>query len=96
MGKKEKRTGQGKKTGEKENKLKLIFDAHDDEASEDEDIYEGADSGMLLGKEDVQLIYNALKEYQPTPDEENLHMVWLEMFEETLVVDYGEPYPDAN
>jgi hypothetical protein len=52
--------------------------------------------GMLLDKEEVQIIYNALREYKPTEKEEHLHSVLLEQFEEILVVDYNEPSPDAN
>jgi hypothetical protein len=58
---------------------------------EDED-----ESGIYLDKESIQIIYNALREYKPTGSEEHLHSVLLEEFEEILVVDYNEPYPDAN
>jgi hypothetical protein len=51
---------------------------------------------MFLDKEEVQIIYNALREYKPTEKEEHLHSVLLEEFEEILVADYNEPYPDAN
>ena len=51
---------------------------------------------MFLEKEDVELIYNALSKYKPTKKEEQLHSVLLEEFEEILVVDYNEPYPDVN
>ena len=44
---------------------------------------------MYFEKEDVLLIYNALKNYNPTGDEKALYDTWLEMFEETLVVEYG-------
>jgi hypothetical protein len=57
------------------------------------DEYEGE---KFLDKEEVQIIYNALREYKPTEKEEHLHSVLLEEFEEILVVDYNEPYPDAN
>ena len=53
------------------------------------------DSGMLLGKEDVKLIYQALKAYTPTAEEEVLHSTLLESFEETLVVEYDENLPDV-
>ena len=67
----------------------------DDEVApeDEEDEYEG---GMFLEKESIKLIYNALHEYKPTEDEEHLHSVLLEEFEEILVVDYNEPYPDVN
>jgi len=51
---------------------------------------------LFLEKEEVQLIYNALSTYKPTEDEEHLLSVLLEEFEEILVVDYNEPYPDVN
>jgi hypothetical protein len=39
------------------------------------------------------LIYNALKNYKPTGDEEVLYETLLEQFEELLVVDYGVRLP---
>jgi hypothetical protein len=54
------------------------------------------ESGMYLDKESIQIIYNALHEYKPTEDEEHLHSILIEEFEEILVVDYNEPYPDVN
>jgi hypothetical protein len=57
------------------------------------DEYEG---GKFVDKEEVQIIYNALREYKPTEKEEHLHSVLLEEFEEILVVDYNEPYPEVN
>ena len=53
------------------------------------------ESGMFLEKEDVRLIYNALKEYKPREEDENLHSVLLESFEEMLVVDYEVKLPDV-
>jgi hypothetical protein len=64
-------------------------------ASENEEENED-ESGMFLDKESIQIIYNALREYKPTEDEEHLLSVMLEEFEEILVVDYKEPYPDVN
>jgi hypothetical protein len=65
----------------------------EEENSSDEEVDEG---GMFLEKEDVKLIYNALSAYKPNDKEEHLHSVLLEEFEEILVVDYNEPYPEAN
>ncbi len=65
-------------------KTKLIVETDEDEG------------GKFLDKEEVHIIYNALREYKPTEKEEHLHCVLLEEFEEILVVDYNEPYPDAN
>ena len=62
-------------------KTKLIVETDEDEV------------GKFLDKEEVHIIYNALREYKPTEKEEHLHSVLLEEFEEILVVDYNEPYP---
>jgi hypothetical protein len=80
-----------KKKAKKENAIKVILSTDEETAGEEEDIDEDDDydSGMYLEKEDVQLIYNALKEYKPVGEENNLHGVLLEEFEELLVVDYG-------
>jgi hypothetical protein len=64
-----------------------------DEETHEEDIEEEDEGGMHFEKEDVQLIYNALKNYKPTEDEQALYETWLEMFEEMLVVDYGVKLP---
>ncbi len=75
-------------------KTKIILVPDDEGDVEDEkDEYEG---GMFLEKESVQLIYNALSTYKPAGDEEHLHGVLLEEFEEILVVDYNEGYQDVN
>jgi hypothetical protein len=62
----------------------------DDEDADDET------GGMYLHKEDIKLIHNALRDYKPTEKEAHLHSVLVEEFEEILVVDYDEPFPDAN
>ena len=64
-------------------------------ASENEEENED-ESGMYLDKESIQIIYNSLHEYIPTESDEHLHSLLLEEFEEILVVDYNEAYPDAN
>jgi hypothetical protein len=66
-----------------------------DEETDEEDIEEEEDdeSGMYFEKEAIQLIYNALKNYKPTGDEEVVYETLLESFEETLVVDYGVKLP---
>src|SRR5918997_720083 len=74
----------------------LHFLTENDPASVADDTeMEYGESGMLLEKEDVVLIYQALKAYTPTKEEEVLHSTLLESFEETLVVDYGEDLPDV-
>jgi hypothetical protein len=78
-------------------RTKMILVPADDISSEEKDREEEFDEGgMFLEKESVQLIYNALSTYKPTEDEEHLLSVLLEEFEEILVVDYKEPYPDVN
>ena len=89
-----KKTSKSKKTGKKNMKVHLM--PADDRTSKDGSEDEFGESGMFLAKEDVQLIYNALAAYTPTELEGLLHSTLLEWFEEILVVDYGEPYPDAN
>jgi hypothetical protein len=86
--KKQKKTRNGMGT-------KIILEPVDDMVSENGE-EEFDESGMFLDKESIQLIYNALSTYKPTEDEEHLHSVLLEEFEEILVVDYNEPYPEAN
>ena len=50
------------------------------------------EGGVFLEKDDVQVIYNALKQYQPTTTkEEQLRYIWLEELDMMLVVDYGKP-----
>jgi hypothetical protein len=88
--KKPKKTKKTKKSA----KTKIILVPDDEGGGEDkEDEYEG---GMFLEKESIQLIYNALSTYKPTEDEEHLYSMLLEEFEEILVVDYNEPYPEVN
>jgi hypothetical protein len=92
-------SAKGKKKTKKTKKgmeTKIILVPADDMSSEEDNDEEFDEGGMFLEKEDVQLIYNALREYKPTEDEEHLHGILLEEFEELLVVDYKEPYPDVN
>jgi hypothetical protein len=51
---------------------------------------EEAEGGILLEKEDIQLIYKALRSYTPTEKEEQLHDILVESFEELLVTEYIE------
>jgi hypothetical protein len=81
----------------KDEKTQILLMPPDDNSSEselfdDEDVDEET-GGMYLHKEDIRLIYNALKAYKPVGEENNLHGVLLEEFEELLVVDYGERLP---
>jgi hypothetical protein len=49
-----------------------------------------AESGILLEKEDIQLIYKALRNYTPTGKEEQLYDILVEVFEELLATEYIE------
>jgi hypothetical protein len=87
-----------KKTGKtkKVEQTKIILVPADDMSSEKDSEEKFDEGGMFLDKESIQLIFNALREYKPTEDEEHLLSVLLEEFEEILVVDYKKPYPDIN
>jgi len=87
-----------KKKAKKKNAIKAILipdeETKDEKDLDEDDIDEEDDeSGMYFEKEDVLLIYKALKEYNPAGDEKALYYTWLEMFEETLVVEYGVKLP---
>jgi hypothetical protein len=87
-----------KKKAKKENAIKVILST-DEETAEEEDIDEDEEeeSGMYLEKEDVLLIYNALKNYKPVNDDEEIvHELLVEQFEETLVVDYKVKLPGVK
>jgi hypothetical protein len=49
-----------------------------------------AEGGILLEKEDIQLIYKALRNYTPTGKEEQLYDILVESFEELLTIEYIE------
>jgi hypothetical protein len=51
---------------------------------------EEAAGGMLLEKEDIQLIYKVLRSYTPTGKEEQLYDILVESFEELLASEYIE------
>jgi hypothetical protein len=69
----------------------------EEDTVEEEDLDdENEEDGMYLDKEDVQLIYNALKHYKPTGDEDVLYETLFEQFEEMLVVDYGVRLPGSE
>jgi hypothetical protein len=51
---------------------------------------EEAEGGILLDKEDIQLIYKALRSYTPTGKEEQLYDILVESFEELLAIEYIE------
>jgi hypothetical protein len=78
-------------------KTQILLMPPDDNSAEselfDDEYVDEETGGMYLHKEDIHLIYNALKAYKPVGEENNLHGVLLEEFEELLVVDYGERLP---
>ena len=78
-------------------KMKLIFmpedEVSEEEEEEDDEEFEGG--GMYVDREDVLLIYNAMKHYKPSQEEEVLYWTLLESFEEILVVDYHVKLPDV-
>ena len=85
-----------KKKATKQNAIKVILST-DEETDEAEDLDEEAESGMYLEKEDVLVIYNALKNYKPgNEDEEMAYELLVEQFEETLVVDYKVKLPGVK
>jgi superfamily II DNA helicase RecQ len=51
---------------------------------------EEATGGILLEKEDIRLIYKALRGYTPTDKEEQLYGILVETFEELLATEYTE------
>jgi len=82
-----------KKKAKKENATKIIVMTGEETAEEENLDDEDEESGIYLDKEDVQLLYNALKNYKPTGDEDVLYDTLFEQFEEMLVVDYGVKLP---
>ena len=78
-----------KKKAKKQDAVKVIL-MNDEDTDEEEDIdddEEDEEGGIHLEKEDILLIYNALKYYKPVNvDEEMLSEVLLEQFEEILIL----------
>ena len=88
-----------KKKAKKKNAIKVILSTDEETAADEEDIDDEEDdqSGMYLEKEDMLLIYKALKNYQPgTDDEEITHELLIEQFEEILIVDYKVKLPGVQ
>ena len=86
-----------KKKADKKQATKVILST--DENTEDaEDLDEDEDGGgIYLEKEDVLLLYNALKNYKPTGDDEEMtHEMLVEQFEEILIVDYKVKLPGVR
>jgi hypothetical protein len=51
---------------------------------------EEAEGGIFLTKDDIRLIYKALRFYNPTGKEAHLHGILVEEFEELLATEYIE------
>ena len=86
-----------KKKADKMQATKRILST--DEETDEEDIDEEEDDagGIYLEKEDVLLLYNALKNYKPTGDDEEMtHEMLVEQFEEILIVDYKVKLPGVR
>ena len=49
-----------------------------------------AAGGIFLTKDDIRLIYKALRYYPPTEKEDHLHGILVESFEELLATEYIE------
>jgi hypothetical protein len=60
-----------KKKAKKQNAIKVILST-DEETDEAEDLDEEDESGIYLEKEDVLVIYNALKNYKPGNEDEEM------------------------
>jgi hypothetical protein len=93
-----------KKKADKKRATKVILstdeeikEAQDlDEEDIDEEDEEG-EGGIYLEKEDVLVIYKALKNYKPVNDDEEMtHELLVEQFEETLVIDYKVKLPGVS
>jgi hypothetical protein len=63
----------------------------EDSNSEEEDSNsEEAEGGIFLTKDDIRLVYKALRYYNPTEKEAHLHGILVEEFEELLATEYIE------
>jgi hypothetical protein len=86
-----------KKKAKKQNAIKVILATHEEaEDAQNLDLDEDG-GGIYLEKEDVLLIYNALKNYKPgTGDEEMTYDMLREQVEEILIVDYKVKLPGVR
>jgi len=89
-----------KKKAKKKNAIKVILstdeETNDEKEPDEEDIDEENEDegGIYLEKDDVLLIYKALKNYKPVNDDEEMtYEMLVEQFEESLVVDYKVKLP---
>jgi hypothetical protein len=87
-----------KKKADKKQAKKIILST-DEEIDEEEDLDEDEEDagGIYLEKEDVLVLYKALKNYKPGTDEEEMtHEMLVDQFEETLIVDYKVKLPGGR
>jgi hypothetical protein len=87
-----------KKKAHKKQATKLILST-DEEIDEEEDLDEDEEDagGIYLEKEDVLVLYKALKHYKPVNDDEEMtHEMLVEQFEEILIVDYKVKLPGVR
>jgi hypothetical protein len=83
-----------KKQKTKEPRTRIIPPGEDKTGEDSDDEVEG---GIYLEKDDVLVIYKALKNYKPVnDDEEMVYELLVEQFEEMLVVDYKVKLPGVK
>jgi hypothetical protein len=74
--------------GPTKNKKTPLFPSPSQQRGGEDSKREEARGGILLEKEDIQLIYKALRSYTPTEKEEQLYDILVESFEELLATEY--------
>ena len=84
---------QKKNKTHKKNATKIVPMTGKETENEDIDEEDEDESGIYMEKDDVKIIYNALKHYSPTQKEKQRFDLLVESFEEMLVVDYGVKLP---
>ena len=82
-----------KKKADKQNATKIIPLTGEETDEEDIDEEDEDESGIYMEKEDVKIIYNALKQYSPAQKEKQRFALLVESFEEMLAIDYGVKLP---
>ena len=87
-----------KKKADKKQATKVILSTDEEDLDEEDMDDEDEDAGgIYLEKEDVLVLYKALKNYKPGTDEEEMtHEMLVEQFEETLIVDYKVKLPGGR
>ena len=53
------------------------------------EVAEDGTTYFMFGLDDCKLFFNALKQYKPTEEEEQLYEIWLESFDEEIFVQEG-------